>query len=276
VQPAHPIIFTDLDGTLLDHHSYSFAAAGEALDLLRREKTPLIFCTSKTRAEVEPLRRKLGNTHPFITENGGGVFIPDGYFPKRIQGAVKVRHYACLALGRPYEEICGEFDALLEETAVSAEGFHQMTARAIAENTGLSREEARWAAQREFDLPFFFAGAAEKDHRRFRAAAARRGLTVAEGGRFCHLFAGGDKGQATRRLIQLYRASLPHSRLRTAALGDSPNDLPMLTAVDHPIVLPQRRDEFNDILLEKLPRAAQAPAPGPAGWNAAVLALLGR
>jgi len=274
VHPAHRIIFTDLDGTLLDHHTYSFAPAEEALAALRRQKTPLVLCTSKTRAEVELLRRKLGNTHPFITENGGGIFIPDGYFPRRVAGAAKLRHYSCLALGRPYEEICAEFDALVQETGVSAEAFHQMSPRAIAENTGLSRQEARRAAQREFDLPFFFAGSRHREQQRFRSAAQRRGLSLAQGGRFWHLFAGGDKGKAARRLIQLFRAALPHSRLRTVALGDSPNDLPMLAAVDHPVLLPRRPHDFDDTLLDNLPRATQAPAPGPAGWNAAVLALL--
>jgi len=33
---ARLVIFTDLDGTLLDHETYAFSAAGEALDFLRQ------------------------------------------------------------------------------------------------------------------------------------------------------------------------------------------------------------------------------------------------
>ncbi|MFQ5696467.1 MAG: mannosyl-3-phosphoglycerate phosphatase, partial [Terriglobia bacterium] len=46
------IVFTDLDATLLDHQTYSWAAAEPALRRLRLLGIPLVFCTSKTRAEV--------------------------------------------------------------------------------------------------------------------------------------------------------------------------------------------------------------------------------
>jgi mannosyl-3-phosphoglycerate phosphatase len=65
------LIFTDLDGTLLDHHSYSFSAALPALQRLRRFNIPLIPVTSKTLAELAPLMRELDNPHPCIAENGG-------------------------------------------------------------------------------------------------------------------------------------------------------------------------------------------------------------
>jgi predicted mannosyl-3-phosphoglycerate phosphatase (HAD superfamily) len=50
------VIFTDLDGTLLDDSSYSFEPAHEALAEVRIRKIPLILCTSKTRAEKEAWR----------------------------------------------------------------------------------------------------------------------------------------------------------------------------------------------------------------------------
>jgi mannosyl-3-phosphoglycerate phosphatase len=65
------LIFTDLDGTLLDS-SYSFNDALPALDLIRERAIPLIICSSKTRAEIEHYRKRLDNRHPFISENGGG------------------------------------------------------------------------------------------------------------------------------------------------------------------------------------------------------------
>ena len=74
------IIFSDLDGTLLDSVDYSFAAALPALEAIRTQDVPLILCSSKTRAEIEVYRQRLNNEHPFITENGGGIFIPQDYF----------------------------------------------------------------------------------------------------------------------------------------------------------------------------------------------------
>jgi mannosyl-3-phosphoglycerate phosphatase len=55
----HLLIFTDLDGTLLEQATYSFEAALPALQALRERNIPLIICTSKTRAEIEWFRSKL-------------------------------------------------------------------------------------------------------------------------------------------------------------------------------------------------------------------------
>ncbi|MGH9796349.1 MAG: HAD-IIB family hydrolase [Candidatus Acidiferrales bacterium] len=269
------IFFTDLDGTLLDHDSYSWAAAEEALHELERRRLPLVFVTSKTRAEVEVLRRKMGNSHPFVTENGGGIFYPRGYFPQKVADSAPAGHQnMCIALARPYVEITQALDEVAEEAGVTVVGFHHMSAREVAQNTGLSPREAELARQREFDEPFFFAGSDEQQ-RRFVALAKQRGLSVERGGRFWHLFAGSDKGRAVQRLMRLYRDALRGSaRLRSVALGDSANDLPMLEAAGTAIVLPAPGGKHDEAMLKRLPRAVRASAPGPAGWNQAVLDLL--
>ena len=66
-------MFTDLDGTLLHPHTYSSDPARPALDTLKRLGIPVVFCTSKTRPEVELWRQRLGVTDPFIVENGGAA-----------------------------------------------------------------------------------------------------------------------------------------------------------------------------------------------------------
>ena len=71
------VIFSDLDGTLLDHNTYSFDAAKQALESIEDKEIPLILCTSKTRGEIEYYRELINNKHPFISENGGGIYIPD-------------------------------------------------------------------------------------------------------------------------------------------------------------------------------------------------------
>ncbi|HEY7818443.1 MAG TPA: HAD hydrolase family protein, partial [Vicinamibacteria bacterium] len=82
------VLFSDLDGSLLDSETYEFEAASDALRELSLRSVPLVLCTSKTKAECAPLRRRLKNRHPFIVENGAGIVIPPGYFgpgtPRRI------------------------------------------------------------------------------------------------------------------------------------------------------------------------------------------------
>lgn len=272
--PARHLIFTDLDGTLLDHHTYSWRAAEDALAEIGRRRVPLVLVTSKTRAEVEVLRRKLGHAHPFITENGGGIFIPHGYFNLHIKGARRMGRYYCLALGRPYAEITTALEEIAAEVGASVASFHQMSAREIAQNTGLALREAELAREREFDEPFFFAGSDERTMEKFAQAARRRGMDVVRGGRFWHLAAGSDKGRAVRQLAKLYRDA-EHGRLRTVGLGDSGNDLPLLVAVDQAVLLPRPDGSFAPEVLSRLPHVTRGTAPGPAGWNEAVLRILG-
>ncbi len=270
------ILFTDLDGTLLDHHSYSWAAAAEALEEIERRRLPLVLVTSKTRAEVEALRRKMRHGHPFITENGGGIFFPRGYFPRRPADAAPFGHQNFgIALARPHAEILAALQELATESGAEVVGFHHMSAREVAGNTGLPLREAELARQRDFDEPFFFAGATEEQQQRFLSGAQQRGLIVTRGGRFWHLFAGSDKGKAVERLMRLYREALTGAaRIRSIALGDGANDLPMLRAASVAVLIPGPNGAIAPELLEALPSAIRAPAPGPRGWNAAVLDLL--
>ncbi len=189
------VLFSDLDGALLDANTYSWRGAEEALEEIARRKIPLIFCTSKTRAEVEYLRAKMGNRDPFITENGGGIFVPYGYFNLPMKGADRAGHNHGFALGRPYAEIVEALEEISAESGTSVAGFHSMNAREIAANTGLSLEMAQLAAKREFDEPFFFAASNPKSEQKFLDIARERGLGVARGDRFWHLFSGSDKGR---------------------------------------------------------------------------------
>jgi len=62
------LIFTDLDGTLLDHDTYDFSPARPALKALRAAQVPLILCSSKSFVEMKYWQEKIGVNHPFITE----------------------------------------------------------------------------------------------------------------------------------------------------------------------------------------------------------------
>ncbi len=96
------VIFTDLDGTLLDRVTYSYDKTLLTIAYLREKGIPLVFCSAKTRAEQEWYQEKLGIRAPFIVENGGAIFIPQGYFPfSFIKGKAEGR-YQIIELGIPY------------------------------------------------------------------------------------------------------------------------------------------------------------------------------
>ncbi len=135
------IIITDLDGSLLHERNYSYAEAKPALELIEQSDIPLILCSSKTRAELEVHRTRLGNHHPFIAENGGGIYIPEGYFPFPIDGE-KRNGYLVISLGIGYSEIRKRFISLRDRLKIPVRGFGDMNTREIMALTGLPKYEA--------------------------------------------------------------------------------------------------------------------------------------
>ena len=67
---ADIMVFTDLDGSLMDHETYAFDEALPALEALAQGDIPVIVVSSKTRAEIIPLVSQLKLTGPIIAENG--------------------------------------------------------------------------------------------------------------------------------------------------------------------------------------------------------------
>src|SRR4030042_950735 len=103
------LVFTDLDGTLLDHRTYSFEPARPALRIMRESDIPLIICTSKTRAEVQEIRAALGNIDPFIVENGGAIFVPEGYFSVELPASRSDSGFLVVEMGTSYSRILAVF-----------------------------------------------------------------------------------------------------------------------------------------------------------------------
>ena len=145
--PRH-IIFTALEGALLDPTSKSWAPAGDALDEIARRKVPWVLAGAGTCAQIDPLRRKLEHTHPFVTESGGGLFLPDGYFALRLEGAGRVARYFCVPFGRPYAEAAAAVQEIATLANAAAVGYAQMNIREIAGNTNQSQQLAELDRQR--------------------------------------------------------------------------------------------------------------------------------
>jgi mannosyl-3-phosphoglycerate phosphatase len=269
--PRH-LIFTALDGTLLDPRT-GFSEAEEALSELDRRKIPLILVTQQTRAEIEPLRSKMGHGHPFITEGGGGIFFPDGYFNIRIPGAERIGRYLGVVLGRPYPEVCAALDDIAEEFGVGIAGFHHMSPREIAENTGLRPRDAELARSREFDEPFFFTSADQQAIARFVEAAKQRGFDARPGRTFWHFSGGCDAARAVRMLTQLFR-SATRSKLIAVGIGSSAEDLSWLRAADQTILLPGPGAEIDPSETVRNKNITCGNTPGPAGWNTAILNII--
>jgi mannosyl-3-phosphoglycerate phosphatase len=174
--------------------------------------------------------------------------------------------------GTPYATLCAALKYMAVGLKIELHGFGDMTIEEVAERTRLTYHEAMLAKQREYDEPFVLGNDAVIESVCREAVA--RGLTCTSGGRFYHLLGPNDKGTACRVLLQHCRRQVaaPQGRLYTIGIGDSANDLPMLAAVDQPILVQQPEGSYDRAV--QLPHLIHAPGIGPAGWNAAVLHVL--
>lgn len=259
------IVFTDLDETLLDK-GYSFKEALPAIERLRLNNIPIVPISSKTRAEMEILRERIGGTGPFSCENGGAILIPKGYFPVEVR-AGKSNGFDVIKLGRPYSEIRAALTQIRTGLNVFLKGFGDMSAEEISGITGLSLDEAASAKKREYDEPFIFMGA-EKELETLIKSIESSGLKCTKGKLF-HIHGDHDKGKAVRILKELFIASF--GSIRTIALGDGPNDIPMLVEADYPVLLKRGNGGYEDFYMPGLIRTEK---PGPAGWMSAINNLL--
>lgn len=264
------VIYTDLDGSLLDHDTYSHAEADALLAELEQQGVPVIPVSSKTRAELLEMRRELGNRHPFIAENGAAVFIPEGYFPEppagtQLQEGFFVREFS---LRRSY---------WLEKLASVAtqyhddyRGFASLSLDEIVAVTGLAPEDAGRAAQREYGEPLRWHGD-EARKAAFIRLMEQHGATILQGGRFMHVSGDCDKGRALLWLNAQYakaRGAVPVS----IAIGDSHNDAAMLEAADHAIII--RSPSHAPPELSRADGVLVTQRTGPAGWDEGVRDIL--
>ena len=236
----HVIVFTDLDGTLLDEDTYSWDRALPALGLCKKKDIPVILVSSKTRAEIEILHNQLALSAPFVSENGGGIFFPGrDNGPSPFPGAVFDKGFWKLTLGVPYTKLVRELRHIKTEGGLDIRGFSDMKLEEISSLTGLDLEASRRAAQREFDEPFILRVGGPSAKESLFNIASGKGLVVTEGGRFFHLQGKFDKGQAVEKIIGWFKKK--GRKAYSMGLGDSPNDFPMLGKVDRPFLVRSKR-----------------------------------
>lgn len=257
------LVATDLDATLLDHQTYSYAAALPVLKQLKALACPVIFNSSKTEAEQVQLRQAMGLQAPFIVENGAAVVIPKGQLGRAVDETQ--------VFGPPYAELTAQIAKVREAAGYRFRGFSDLSVSDVTELTGLVPAAAAAARQRQGSEPLYWEDT-ETAFAAFQADVASLGLQTTQGGRFRHVMAQTDKGRALTWLVQQYRQHFPNIDWCVVALGDSPNDLPMLRVADIGVHVPNpHRKPFP---LTGVKRLITAPMPGPDGWAAAMLEVL--
>ena len=225
------VVFSDLDGTLLDEN-YSFEVAQSVIARLKALNVSIVLCSSKTRLEIEYFRTKMGIDAPFISENGAAIFVPTGYFESGKYWTKQTKQYDIIELGIAYSSIRKKIERIRQTCTKEILGFGDMTTEEIAKDTGLTIELAELAKHREYTEPFRHIKSNEAE---LFKAIRKEGLHFTIGGKYHHLMGDHDKGKAVLLLKELF--SKKFTQIKTVGVGNQLNDLEMLEAVDIPFLI---------------------------------------
>ena len=145
------IIYTDLDGSLLELETYDHITTVGTVKKLSETGTPVIFCSSKTFAEQRYFQELFDLHTPMIIENGAGVVIPrkfHPYFedlPHRI-----IDDFLLFSFTEGYNFILENLDRIRKELDLQLLGYHDLQKAEISDLTGISADDLDRTTNRLF------------------------------------------------------------------------------------------------------------------------------
>jgi predicted mannosyl-3-phosphoglycerate phosphatase (HAD superfamily) len=210
------VLYIAIDG-LIPLHGKGAAGLDEFCAALDHAGIPAVWLTNRSRLQFDDARRKYAHSHPFVTEDGCCVCLPEDYFHLRPDSStahprgsktVRLGRFTCIPVAEALPAAADALESLSEETSVPVVTLRSLSPRELVQNSGLPLREAELARQRDFDDLFFFAGASEKDIARFLEEAKNRNLQLRQQGTFWSIAIGANTQHCIRDLSKLYDRAL--------------------------------------------------------------------
>lgn len=261
------IVYTDLDGTLLDLKSYSFMQSIGAIERLKSAGVPVIFCSSKTRKEQEFYRKSLELNTPFIVENGSAIYIPKGYFSKPIPyNTYQTDEYDVICLGKSVNKIRELLLKRRRELELVFDIYEDLPAEEVSMITGLDMKSARRAMQRDYSETILRGETSERLYEFLEA----EGFQSIPGSKFETVISkSANKGKAVEILNELFKAE--YGQIESFGIGDSRNDAEMLEAVQKAFLVQRPNGQWADV---ENAFVKVVNGIGPKGWVKVVEQIL--
>ena len=250
---ASSVLYIAVD-SLLPERGKSVSGFDEFTAALDHEGIPAVWLTSRSRLQFDEPRRKLGHAHPFIAEEGCGVYLPEDYFHLRPDSAglragkastLRLGRFTCIPCAGALPSAADALEALSQETGVPTVTLRSLSLRELAQNTGLPVREAELARQRDFDELFFFAGASDAQVKQFLGEGRKRSMEFRQHGVLWSAAVGASVQRCVGALTKLYdRALRYHAHSVAIATEDLAPSL--LRLCDRGILLTDGNSESGD------------------------------
>lgn len=265
---------------LLPARGKSVAGFDEFIATLDHEGIPAVWLTSRSRLQFDEPRRKLGHAHPFIAEDGCGVYLPEDYFHLRPDSAgsragkastLRLGRFTCIAIAEALPAASDALEGLSQETEIPIVTLRSLSGRELVQNTSLPLREAELARQRDFDELFFFAGASPAQIEHFLAEGRERRLEFRQHGVLWSAAIGVSTQRCVAALSKLYERALryhaPSVGMATTQLAPS-----LLPFCDRRILLTDPMSEEKSSR-DKYPRVREIPLRSTDVWEQVLRSL---
>tara|TARA_B100000989_G_C19471028_1_gene440690 strand:+ start:308 stop:1114 length:807 start_codon:yes stop_codon:yes gene_type:complete len=223
------IVFTDLDGTLLDRDTFKFDPIKDYIKNLINNGIIIIPNTSKTEKEIEKFNGELGIELPFISENGSavhGLNLINSNFPNKI------------VLSRDKEELLEDFITKVPDILIKkCVQIFKLSKKEQEKIFGQKNEKLKDVLKRNYTVPLLFDGDTTEKNKLIKILKSNS-LTLQEGGRVLNLCDNVNKVKSMNKVVKILKKI--EDKIKIIAVGDNYNDLDMLKNCDIPCLV------FND------------------------------
>jgi len=252
-QKKQIIIFTDLDGSLLDKDTFEFHEIEDYFRDLVSKGIKIIPNSSKTKAELSNFNIQYNLNLSFIAENGSSIHglnlihenLPNNIF-----------------LSRTVDEIYKIYNQNVTDNLKEKITFIlNLKSNEQQEIFGLSLEKMNLAIKRDHSIPIQFNGT-EIEKNEFIKIINNSGLTIQTGGRIMNICDNVNKSKAMSKTMELINKEIDNEII-TIGVGDNQNDIDMLKQSDYACLV--KNDKFDSSLVD-IDNLIKSTEPSPRGW----------
>ena len=258
------LIFTDLDGTLLDHENYSFGNNKKLISKIINNKNELIFNTSKTFTESIKLLKEINLMNmPFSTENGAVLYFPKTRF-RKIKNSFNYGSFWKIRIAKLSSKSWYQF-LLKKQKKYKLLIAQDLSSNSLKKYTNLNN--TKMMLNREASQIILWEDSLV-NLKKFRneLKSEKEGVLI-QGSRFMQISSICNKRIAKKLISHAYYIQFHGTYSKnTIALGDSKNDIDMLNSAKYSCIIKNPSGVFPKLNFNKK-NIFRSTKLAPDGWS---------